>query len=123
MEVFADFLSKIENSQHRKRMEELFDWIQEQFPTLEPVIKWNQPMYTDHGTFIIGFSVAKHHMSVAPEQPGITRFTDQIEEAGYDYTKELIRIKWNSSVDYDLLEEIIAFNIMDKADCSTFWRK
>lgn len=88
-----------------------------------PKIAWNQPMFTDHGTFIIGFSIAKHHLAVAPERAGIIRFSDEIVQAGYEHTKELIRIRWDGPVDYSLLEKMIEFNIMDKADCSTFWRK
>jgi len=46
-----------------------------------------------------------------------------IVQAGYDHTKQLVRIKWDSPVDFSLLEKMIEFNILDKADCSTFWRK
>jgi uncharacterized protein YdhG (YjbR/CyaY superfamily) len=80
-------------------------------------------MFTDHGTFIIGFSVAKHHMAVAPERAGILRFSDEIVQAGYDHTNELVRLPWDRPVDFSLLEKMIEFNMMDKADCSTFWRK
>jgi uncharacterized protein YdhG (YjbR/CyaY superfamily) len=31
-------------------------------------------MFTDHGIFIIGFSVAKHHLAVSPESTGINHF-------------------------------------------------
>lgn len=123
MEAFAEYLARIENQEQRARMEEIFHWIMKTFPQLEQKIAWNQPMFTDHGTFIIGFSMAKHHMSVAPEPPGITRFADEIKAAGYDHTNQLFRIKWGSPVDYSLLKKIIEFNILDKADCSTFWRK
>lgn len=104
-------------------MEEVFSWIAKEFPDLMPVIKWNQPMYTDHDTYIIGFSVAKHHMALSPERAGIIHFSDEIVQAGYDHTKELVRIKWDQPVDTSLLEKMIAFNMIDKADCSTFWRK
>ena len=40
-------------------------------------------MFTDHETFIIGFSVAKQHMSVAPEKAGIRQFSNEIVLAGY----------------------------------------
>ncbi|SDY90798.1 hypothetical protein SAMN05421736_104155 [Evansella caseinilytica] len=123
MEVFAEFLARIENPQHRARTEEVLAWISKKFPHLIPVMKWNQPMFSDHGTFIIGFSVAKHHLAVAPERAGIHHFSNEIVEAGYDHTKELIRIRWESPVDFSLLEKIITFNIVDKADCTTFWRK
>ncbi|KRF07206.1 iron chaperone [Paenibacillus sp. Soil766] len=123
MEVFAEFLGRIDNPQHRDRTEEVLTWVAEKFPNLEPKIAWNQPMFTDHGTFIIGFSVAKPHLAIAPEKVGILRFADDIVQAGYDHTKELVRIKWSSPVDYSLLEKMIEFNVADKADCSTFWRK
>ncbi|CAM4488973.1 hypothetical protein FHS16_005175 [Paenibacillus endophyticus] len=122
MEVFAEFLDRIANPQHRARAEEIFGWITEKYPHLVPKIAWNQPMFTDHGTFIIGFSAAKQHLAVAPEKAGINRFSDDIVQAGYDHTKELVRIKWNAQVDFSLLEKMIEFNILDKADVTTFWR-
>ncbi|SFA88389.1 hypothetical protein SAMN04488072_10362 [Lentibacillus halodurans] len=123
MEVFAEFLEGIDNAQHRARTEEVLGWVAKKFPDLMPKIAWNQPMFTDHGTFIIGFSVAKHHLAVAPERAGIIHFSDEIGQAGYDHSKMLVRFPWDSPVDFSLLERIIEFNILDKADCSIFWRK
>ncbi|MDT8860791.1 iron chaperone [Alkalihalobacillus sp. MEB130] len=123
MEVFSEYLKGIEEPFQRDRMEEVFTWITNSYPNLNKEIKWKQPMYTDHGTFIIGFSVSKKHLAVAPESVTITHVEDDIVKAGYDYTKELIRIPWNGSVDYSLLEKMIEFNIWDKANCTTFWRK
>lgn len=123
MEVHADFLSTIKEPLHRKRMGEVFAWVKKKYPKLRPEIKWNQPMFTDHGTFIIGFSAAKNHLSVAPENVTIAHLEDDIVKAGYDYTKGLVRIPWNSPIEYSLLEKMIDFNIWDKSDCTTFWRK
>lgn len=123
MEVFKEYLEKIDNPQHREQTEEVLAWVAKEFPNLVPKIAWNQPMFTDHDTFIIAFSIAKHHLAVAPEKVGIDHFSDEIVQAGYDHTKQLIRMKWDSPVDYSLLEQIIEFNILDKKDCTTFWRK
>ena len=123
MEVFADYLASIDNVRNRARTEEVLNWVSTRFPNLKQRIAWNQPMFTDHGTYIIGFSVAAHHMAIAPERAGIIRFSDEIIEAGYDHGKMLLRIPWESKFDYALLERIIEFNIADKADCSSFWRK
>ena len=122
MEVFAEYLARIDNPQHRARMEEVFGWVTKKFPNLLPKIAWNQPMFTDHGTYIIGFSVAKHHLAVSPEVAGINQFSDEILQAGYKHTKGLVQFPWNSSFDFLLLEKMIEYNILDKADCSTFWR-
>ncbi|MDG0808129.1 iron chaperone [Cohnella rhizosphaerae] len=123
MEVFAEFLGRIDNLAHREKLEAVFDWIRSKFPQLTPKLAWNQPMFTDHGTFIIGFSAAKRHMAVALEKACMLRFANDIAQAGYESTKELVRIRWDSPLDYDLLEKMIAFNVADKADCDTFWRK
>ncbi len=101
----------------------MLKWVHHTFPQLAPRVAWNQPMYTDHGTFIIGFSVAKHHLAVAPERAGIVRFSAEILRAGYDHSKQLMRIRWIDPVDYELLRKMIQYNITDKADCSAFWRK
>jgi uncharacterized protein YdhG (YjbR/CyaY superfamily) len=122
MEVFSEYLARIDNPQHRVRTQEVLSWVAEKFPDLEPRIAWNQPMFTHHGTFIIAFSISKRHLAVAPERVVIERFSDEIAQAGYDHSKELVRIPWDSPVDFSLLEKMIAFNIADKADIPTFWR-
>src|SRR5699024_6979689 len=111
MEVFADFLAGIDDPLHRERTEEVLIWIKNNYPNLKTEIKWNQPMFTDHGTFIIGFSVSKKHLAVAPESATITHLEDDIVKAGYDYTKGLVRIPWNDPIEYSLLEQMIEFNI------------
>ncbi|MCZ2259768.1 iron chaperone [Sporosarcina sp. G11-34] len=123
MEVFAEYLAGIDNPDHRYRMDEVLKWVANEFPNLEQVIKWNTPMFSNHGTFIIGFSTAKHHMSISPEPAGISSFADDITQAGYSGTKGLFRIKWNEPINYELLKKIIEFNIQDKAEYKHFWRK
>ncbi|PID25252.1 iron chaperone [Sporosarcina sp. P7] len=123
MELFKQYIAGIDSPEHRQRIEEVLAWVTTTFPNLEPQMKWNTPMFSDHGTFIIGISTAKHHMSISPEPAGITRFADEIAEAGYSATSGLFRIKWNEPVDYGLMEKLIEFNMQDKINCTTFWRK
>lgn len=123
MDLFAHFLNKIDNPQHRARTEAVLSWVGDSFPVLAPRIAWNQPMFAAHGTFIIGFSSARHHLAVAPEKAAITHFAARIRQAGYDHSAMLMRIAWDRPVDYALLTALIEFNLADKADCSTFWRK
>ncbi len=123
MEVFNEYLEKIDDPKHRERTLEVLEWVSKEFPNLKPRIAWNQPMFTDHGTFIIGFSVASSHLAVSPERAGMIRYSEQITQSGYSQGKMLFRIKWGDTIDYSLLERIINYNITDKADIKTFWRK
>ncbi|WP_040513044.1 iron chaperone [Gracilibacillus halophilus] len=123
MEPFTDFIHAIEQPEQRERTEKVLTWVRETFPQLEAAMKWNQPMFMNHGTFIIAFSIAKPHLAIAPERKAMFHFEEEIQAAGYSASKQLIRIKWTQSVDYALLKRIIEYNIEDKKDVTTFWRK
>lgn len=122
METFEEYLKTIQDKEKQQRLLKIWTWIEQEFPQLEKRIAWNQPMYTDHGTFIIGFSVSKPHMAVSPEAQTMKHFSDEIQQAGYSLTSQLFRIKWNEEVDYSLLKRIIQYNIEEKKECTTFWR-
>ena len=123
MEVFKGLSDDIEDGRNKARLEEILVWIQRSFPSLSPRIAWNQPTFTDHGTFIISFSPSRNHLSVSFEKAGIDRFSEEILKVGYAQGSMTLRIPWNKPVDYNLLELMIRFNIDDKKDCKTFWRK
>lgn len=123
MDTFAEYLSHIEDPRQRRRTEDVLAWVLQQFPKLVPRIAWSQPVFTDHGTYIIGFSVARKHLAVAPERVALDHFSEEIKKSGYGMSKELMRIPWDNPVDYELLKKMIAFNLTDKAEVKTFWRK
>ncbi len=122
-EFFAPLLSTIAVDGNRKRALEVLEWIEDAFPHLDWRIAWNQPMVTDHGTFIMGFSYAKNHMAVAPEGRGIEKFADEFARRGISHGTKMFRLAWKDPIPYDLIEDIIRFNIEDKKNVSTFWRK
>lgn len=121
--IFEGYLEKIEDLTQQARVAEVLKWVMDKFPELKPKVAWNQPMFTEHGTFIIGFSASKQHMAVSPERAGIEHFSEEILKAGYEHSQQLMRIPWNKPVDFSLLKRMIVYNRLDKAECSTFWRK
>ncbi len=123
MKEFSEYLEKIENPEHRKILSDILEKIEVDFPELEKRIAWNQPMFTHHGTFIIGFSTAKNHFSVSPEGKTIDVFKEKISACGYDYGKMIIKFPWKEEVNYGLIKKMVEYNIVDKADVKTFWRK
>ncbi len=123
MHKFEPFFNKLTNINHLGKIQDLFEWIETNFPELEREYKWNTPMYSDHGTFILGVSTAKAHISIAPENQTMAHFKDKIAEAGYVQTAGLFKVKWDQEIDYELLKEMIEYNIEDKKEVTTFWRK
>lgn len=116
-----EYLNKYSEEQ-QAFLQNILDWVDENFPELKLEVKWNQPMYVHEGTYIIGFSLSKAHVSVSPEQHGMEVFHDKVAAAGYSQSKMLFRIKYTEEVDYELLREMIEYNIKDKAGSAKFWR-
>lgn len=123
MKDINEFFSNISDFDHRKRLEELFEWTMKTFPQFSVVIKWNQPMFTDHGTFIIAYSTSKKYLSIAPETVTISAFKEEIEKSGYQHTDNILKITWDQPIDYVLLKKIIDYNIQEKIDYTKFWRE
>mgnify|MGYP003607809937 FL=1 len=82
------FLSNFKNPILKFKLEPIFEQIQKEFQNLTVELKWNQPMFIMNGTFIIGFSVAKNHISIAP----MAIFTNDIKAANYEATNNLFKI-------------------------------
>ena len=117
-----EYLATIPNDDNRARMVEVLDWVAQHYPELELRIAWNQPMFTHHGTYIIGFSAASKHTAMAPERATMIRFEPVMRERGTDFGKMFARQPWNKPFDYELLDAFIQHQLAVKQDITSFWR-
>ncbi len=120
--IFEPYLIKITDTTHQEALTAVLNWVGQTFPELVPRLAWNQPMFTAHETFIIGFSIAKDHFNVALEKYTLDQFKERITAAGDKTTKMLWQIKFDEPVNYDLLKTAIEFNLTTKMDTTSFWR-
>lgn len=122
LKTLDEFLDTIPVDAHRERMVEVLKWVHATYPDLGLRIAWNQPMFTHHGTFIVGFSAASKHMSIAPEGQTVIDFADILAERGTDHGKKFIRQPWAKPFDYELLGMLIDHQLKEKKDVTSFWR-
>lgn len=122
MNPHVEYIKNIDEPLKQEKVEELLLWITDNYQSLTPVIKWNEPMFILNNTFIIGFSISKKHIAVSPEVKGIQQHEKEIDAANYEHTKNIIRIKWGQTINYELIKNIIDFNIVDKENSTAFWR-
>lgn len=117
--AFPAYVSRIKDHQYRKDFLTILDWVLEHNPDIKPEVKWNQPMFTHHGTFITGFSLASHHCSMAPEV--LSLVLDLVKEAGYTHGAKLFRIPFDRPVRYDVIQAVIDMQMERKRLITTFW--
>ncbi len=121
MHTLDEFLDTIPDAEHRARLEHVLEWVAEQYPQLRLEIKWNQPMFTHDGTFILSFSASNNHFAVAPERQVLDEFRPGIAEAGYSHSKALFRVQWADDINYVLIEQLVERSIEFKRGSKTFW--
>ena len=122
IKTLDEFLATIPNDDNRARMVDVLVWVGLTYPELELRIAWNQPMFTHHGTYIIGFSATSKHMAMAPERAAMIRFEPVMRKRGTDFGKMLARHPWDEPFDYELATAFIEHQIEDKRDITSFWR-
>lgn len=118
----APVLDKVKNDEHRVQAEKVLSWVHTTYPNLGVRIAWNQPMFTQQGTFILGFSFAQKHFSVAPERAAMEHFEELLDQRNISHGTNLFRLSWGEPVPYDLLAEVIDYNCQDKEGATSFWR-
>ena len=118
IKTLDEFLSTIPDADNRERMIDVVLT----YPELELRIAWNQPMFTHHGTYVIGFSAASKHMTMTPEHATMIRFEPVMRERGTDFGTMLARHPWNEPFDYELLDAFIQYQLAEKRDITSFWR-
>ena len=122
IKTLDEYLETIPNDDNRARMVEVLDWVAQHYPELKLRIAWNQPMFTHHGTYIIGFSAASKHMAIAPERATMIRFEPVMRERGTGFGKKFARQPWDKPFDYELLDAFIQHQLAEKQDITSFWR-
>ena len=122
IKTLDEYLATIPNDDNRARMVDVLVWVGLTYPELELRIAWHQPMFTHHGTYIIGFSAASKHMAMAPERATMIRFEPVMRERGTDFGKMFARQPWNKPFDYELLGAFIQHQLAEKQDITSFWR-
>ena len=122
IKTLDEYLETIPNDDNHAQMVDVLVWVGLSYPELELRIAWNQPMFTHHGTYIIGFSAASKHMAMAPELATMIRFEPVMRERGTDFGTMFARQPWNKHFDYELLDAFIQHQLAEKQDITSFWR-
>jgi uncharacterized protein YdhG (YjbR/CyaY superfamily) len=118
-----NYIAKVEDPDNRAKFGALLSWVATEFPELEEDFKWGQPVFTAHGTFILGFKLAKAHLSLLVEEAAVAKFATEIATLKLKTGKGLVQVKWGQEMPFELLADMVRFNLEDKKEQTDFWRK
>ena len=96
-----DYLAQFD-AVKKKTVRSIFKAITSEYPKLELVIAWNQPMLKIDGQYIFGVSVLKKHILLAPfSKQVLEKFAPKL--AGYIVNKKTIQVPVDWKPDAKLL--------------------
>lgn len=123
METFEEYLTTILNDEHQQFTRDVLIWVKTNYPDMSESIAWSSPTFVAHGTHIISFKHTKKHLAASVEGKVVRQFADTFNQSGLNYGKMTINFPWHSPIDLALLKDIIDFNLEDKKDLTSYWRK
>lgn len=99
--------------EQRKTIKAIFKAITKQYPQLELVIAWNQPMVKLDSTYIFGASAAKNHILLAPwNQEVLKTFTPKLSQ--FRVNKKTFCVPNDWDVDTTLILAIIKASLVNR---------
>lgn len=110
-DTLDDYLAPFDETR-RRTVHAILDAITTQYPDMETVISWNQPMLRLHGQYVFGVSVLKAHILIAPWGDGVLeRFRPRLD--GYTVNKKTVRVPVDWTPDVSLLRDMAAARIAE----------
>jgi uncharacterized protein YdhG (YjbR/CyaY superfamily) len=107
MSVIDDYLAKVPLDQ-RAVLEHIRDTVKQLVPDADEVISYGIPVIKLNGTYLIGFSAFKNHMSLFPGAAAIDALKSQL--TGYKTSRGTIQF----TLDNPLPESIIQTAVMQR---------
>ncbi|MEY3035271.1 MAG: hypothetical protein RLZ86_1893, partial [Actinomycetota bacterium] len=87
-------------------MRAIFTSLQKDFPDLELVIAWNQPMLKRGKAYVFGASAAANHILLAPWDASVLHVLgDRL--APYEVNKKTVRVPADWKIDKKLLRDMV----------------
>ncbi|CAB4616895.1 unannotated protein [freshwater metagenome] len=106
-----DYLAPFDDTK-QTTVRNIFKAITSQYPKLELVIAWNQPMLKSGDQYVFGLSVHTKHILLAPTNPEILeQFKTRL--ASYEVLKKTFKVPVNWKVDKKLLQDMVAAQIAE----------
>jgi uncharacterized protein len=100
----ADYLAKLDKASART-VKAILKEIQSEFPELELVIAWNQPMFKLGKSYVFGLGVQKNHILLNPfSEAALIKVMPKLKN--YEVNKHTIRVPFNWRIDAKLLSAI-----------------
>jgi len=89
-----------------KTLRKVFKVLKGEFPELELVIAWNQPMLRKGTHYVFGASVAKNHILIAPFNAVVlTKMASQLK--GYTVNKKTVAVPNDWEIDEKILVKLV----------------
>lgn len=109
----GDYFASLPNA-HSVLARSIFSQLQSDFPDLELVIAWNQPILRLGKENVFGLSASTNHLTINPFSPRVlSELANELER--FEVLKHTIRIPLDWKVDSAVLAKLVSFRLQEIA--------
>ncbi len=98
----------------RPILKELREHIKLHAPDAAEKISWSMPTFYQNGN-LIHFMAHKKHIGLYPGVSGIENFKEEIERAGYKYSKGAVQFPLDKPMPYEFIARIVEFRVKENS--------
>lgn len=110
IETIDEYINQY-NDEIKDRLIKIRKAIKEIDPSMEERISWQIPTFWKKYN-IVHFAVNKNHIGIYPGGKAVGIFKDKLKD--YKTSKGAIQLPHNKPIPYNLIKEIITFNLKDE---------
>ena len=92
-------------------LQKLRETIQRAAPDATEKISWQMPTFWQKEN-LIQFAAHKNHLGLYPGVSAVDAFSEQLTQAGYNFSKGSVQLPWSKPIPYDLVAEITQFRLL-----------
>jgi uncharacterized protein YdhG (YjbR/CyaY superfamily) len=109
---FTDFYASLAPEQ-LAHITSLVEWVSTNYPELEPVIAWNQPMFKSGTKYILGFMPTKKHTNLLTvTDTAVTELMPMLTH--YKHGTRSIQLPFDWSIDPELFAQVISLRMKEE---------
>lgn len=102
-----DFYNSLPQDQEQA-IRRLVEFVATNYPDLELLLAWNQPMFRLDKKYLIGFMPAKKHINLLTvSDDAVTHFAKELE--GYRHGTRSVSLPFDWEIDRELIAKLINF--------------
>jgi uncharacterized protein YdhG (YjbR/CyaY superfamily) len=101
------------------KLKNIYSYILKEYPELELIMKWDNPVLIIHNTFIMSIVLNNEDIVVSIEETALNSFREEFKDK---YRLNRWLLKTDKELELKDINKMIDYKLIEKKDYNTYWK-